>query len=86
MSDTAKVLLSIRGDAQPDWESLVNSLHDSELDSPRRSTIPLVTYWQDGPATKLASLLKQLGFPATFPLTLSFEHSVSVVRGTCQQE
>jgi hypothetical protein len=74
------MLLSLRGVDQSDWQSLIESLNDADLDSPRRSTVPLLAYWQD-PIGRLDRLRNQLGFPNTDPVKFSFEHAVDVVRG-----
>ncbi|MDI6808330.1 MAG: hypothetical protein QME66_05035 [Candidatus Eisenbacteria bacterium] len=76
----AELLLSMRGTPQPDWRGIVGALHDADLNSPRRSTIPLVAYWQDALA-RLTPLQNQLRFPVVAPITFSFEHSVGVRRG-----
>ena len=76
----AAVQLRIRGVSQPDWRAVVGALHDADIGSPRRSTIPLVVYW-DHPLARLAPLLRGLGFPETDPVIFSFEHPVPVARG-----
>ena len=72
--------LSIRQAPVPDWRALVGSLHETDLESPRRSTVPLVAYWQD-PLARLAHLLDQLCLQAPAPVTFSFEHPVGVAAG-----
>jgi hypothetical protein len=58
----------------------VGALHDADLDSPRRSTVPLVAYWRD-PLARFTQLLPQLGLHAAEPPKFSFEHRVSVAAG-----
>jgi len=76
----AELLLSLKGVPEPDWRAIVGALHDADLDSPRRSTVPLVAYWHDLPA-RLTQLPNELGCPVASPVTFSFEHSVGVGGG-----
>lgn len=75
--------LFLRTLPQFNWRGIITALHDADLDSPRRSTVPLVAYWQDLP-TRLARLNEGLGFPVTSPVTFSFEYPVDVGRGRGQ--
>lgn len=79
MNET-QLLLAVRGVPALDWPALVGALHDADLDSPRRSTVPLVAYWRD-PLARFTQLLPQLGLHAAEPPKFSFEHRVSVAAG-----
>jgi hypothetical protein len=71
----AEVHRSIRGTPQADWPALVAAFADTDFDSPRRSTVPLVAYWRD-PTTRFGWLQERLGFPAATSASFSFEHPV----------
>jgi hypothetical protein len=68
--------LSVREISQPDWPGILAALGDADLDSPRRSTVPLVAYWQN-PIARLTRLQDQLGFPPFASASFSFEHPVN---------
>lgn len=72
----AELRLSIRKTPRPDWRALVTAIGDADLNSPRRSTVPLVAYWQD-PIVQLTSLQNRLGFPPVAQASFSFEYPVS---------
>jgi hypothetical protein len=61
--------------SQPHWAAIVAALDDADLDSPRRSTVPLVAYWRD-PIARLTWLRERLGFPSVSRASVSFEHPV----------
>lgn len=55
----------------PDYQSLIAAPFD--LDSPYRSTVPLLAYWAD-PDSRLAQISKVM--PLSGNVTLDFEHDV----------
>lgn len=67
--------LSLREAPQPDWAAMVTALDDADLNSPRRSTVPLVAYWR-GPIARLTWLQDRLSFPSAPRASFSFEHPV----------
>ena len=71
----AEFHLSLREAPQPDWAALVAALDDADLNSPRRSTVPLVAYWRD-PIARLTWLQDRVGFPRAPRASFSFEHPV----------
>src|SRR5262245_40655698 len=75
-----RLCLSVRGIPVADWRALVDALHETDLDSPRRSTVPLVAYWHD-PHARFTQLLNQLRLQAPASVTFSFEHPVGVAAG-----
>jgi len=79
MNETQPVL-ALRDVQKPDWPTLVDAYGDADLNSPRRSTVPLLAYWHDR-IPRFGRLLHQLGLETSTPPKLSFEHPVGVAAG-----
>jgi hypothetical protein len=59
---------------------LLGLIPDAELNSPRRSVVPLVDFWRE-PDIRLRELAAILGFELRPPVDLIFEHAVAVQKG-----
>src|SRR5262245_64291032 len=78
MMNETQPVLALRGVQKPDW--LVDAYGDADLNSPRRSTVPLLAYWHDR-TSRFGRLLHQLGLETSTPPKFSFEHPVGVAAG-----
>lgn len=62
------------------FNDLLENYGDKEFDSPKRSTIPLLVFWQD-PIPRLEQFSELLGFTLHSQAELCFEYQVSPLRG-----
>lgn len=62
------------------FSDLFENYGDKEFDSPTRSTIPLLVFWQD-PIPRLEQFSELLGFTLHSQAELCFEYQVSPIRG-----
>ncbi|MDD9981834.1 MAG: hypothetical protein OXU81_10840 [Gammaproteobacteria bacterium] len=71
---------SFKGNGVADHDALFDCYSAKELDSPTRSTIPLLEYWRS-PEARLRELTAVLGLPLPTSVELNFEHTVKPRRG-----
>ena len=62
------------------YEKLLGCYKDTEFDSPRRSTVPLLESWRN-PDQRARELSEALNFPLSDRILLDFDHTVPVQRG-----
>ncbi len=60
--------------------ALLNGVPENELDSPRRSVVPLVDFWRT-PEKRVHELGELIGLPLHPPAKLVFEYAVEVQSG-----
>ncbi|MHB1059908.1 MAG: DUF6946 family protein [Rhodanobacter sp.] len=66
--------------AVSDFDELLRMFSDADLDSPLRSTVPLLAFWRH-PHIALADFAKAVRAPISSPVQLAFEYTVPVSRG-----
>ena len=76
-----KVLLRLREKLVADFSSLVASYTSKELASPKRSTVPLLSYWGNPEGSRLRDLCANLGCNPSGSLEFHFEFPVPVQHG-----
>lgn len=62
------------------FDNLLENYDHEEFDSPRRSTIPLLVFWQN-PIPRLEQFSELLGFALNSQAEFVFEYQVSPIRG-----
>jgi len=72
---------SYAGQLSAGHKALLRHYPANEFASPRRSTVPLLSYWRD-PVARVRELSDAMGFAEPEQACLDFEHEVPVQRGT----
>lgn len=72
-----RIIWSYQGRHITGYEKLPDRYKNNELDSPKRSTVPLLVYWRTS-EQRANEFSKALGFKLSRSVCLNFEYKVPV--------